>query len=245
MIKLAATPLLAWMLISLSSFTHSKENFFTATYSARYSGMDIELTRSLEQLDNQNYVYQLEGKAPLARLEEKSHFKIDNRTLVPIENTYQRKILGVGKKQQLTFDWQAQKAFYKQDKSAKIITHALPENTLDPSLYQLKLQMDLHHGETELEYNYIQKESFKSRRFEIIGEDSFTLGDKTYPIIVIKRHNPNNNGKYTEIGLIPELFHQIAYIRQVKDGKQHETRLTQFIHDPKNMTKLYSEVRIR
>lgn len=233
--------------VAVSAHVAAGDKLFTAVYSSEYSGMDIEIVRTLESRGNGLYAYTFDADSAIARIKEDSIFSLDGGQFVPVSYTYERKVFGFGGKESIQFDWDRDTASYSKGKKRQHV-HALKEGTLDSSLYQLQLQKDLFHSQpmqsetntpkTSYTYTYVQRDKMKRRSFVVTGKTTYTVGEKTYPAIALQRVNENND-KSTEIIVIPELYYLIAQIQQEKDDTTYQTRLTEVSLNAEKLAKLY------
>lgn len=228
-------------LLCLIAFTahqaNAGEKVFTAIYASEYSGMDIEITRTLEFLGNNQYSYNFDADSALARIKESSRFTLVKGQYQPASYNYEKKVFGFGGKESIKFNWESKQAdYYKGGK--KLHRHSIEQGVLDSSLYQLQLQRDLFHQQQSFSYRYIQRDKIKERSFRVTGNTTFTVGDKTYPALSLKRDS-NDATTSTEIIVIPELYYLIAQIEQEKDGSTFQTRLKQVNLNAEKLAKLY------
>lgn len=223
---------------------HADKTLLEATYTSKHSGINISLTRSLKALENNIFIYTLKGTGKLLKIEENSTFLRENDSLKPLDYSYKRRVFGVGRKEYVHFDWDKNEATYKKGKS-KPIVHPLKHGVLDSSLYQLQMQMDLYSGKKDsLIFHYIQKDKLRTREFTVSEHSDFTLDGNTHKTLLVTRLG-ESNGKKTEITVLPNMFYQIAEIRQTqKNGEVYETRLTKLTYHTDLMTKFYSDSKI-
>lgn len=213
-------------------------NLLQATYSSEYSGMDIKVTRTLQELGQGQYSYRFDADSTVAGIYEESIFAVEDTIFKPLNYTYERTVFGIRKKENLVFDWQNKQAIYYK-KSNRSDTHALTDAlTLDSSLYQLQLQKDLYNNAKQLHYTYIQRGKIRQREFRVVKDTSFNLSGKSYPAKLLRRVSENNE-KVTEVIVIPELMYIIAQIEQTEDGTTYNTQLTHLSMNADKLAKLY------
>lgn len=222
---------------------------FEAKYVAEYTGIDIDIKRSLIALKDNKYAYELVADGGLATIKENSIFSIGDTCLLPLDYYYRRKIMGFGGKEALNFDWNKKQAIYVKDGKKKA-RHILNIPIYDPALYQLQMQLDLHANkhllkdadekEISLQYRYMHRKKLRDREFRVVGKDTYNLGGTDYEALVVERVSLEPN-KTTTIWVLPALYHQIAYIRQIEDGDAQETSLVSFNANTELLTKFYSD----
>jgi len=234
------------ILLLLGSHTSwADSNIFTATYSSKYSGMDVTVARTLTAREDNTYAFELNARSRLAKIHETSLFDIHQGLFRPHSYTYKRKVFGIGKSEYLDFDWDNNQAHYRKGRKNAKVTHTLTPGVLDSSLYQLSLQKDLYHGVSPLSYRYAQKERIKQRNFEIVEETTFTLEGTELPALRLRRVAQSDQ-KQTELVVLPTKHYHIAQIKQVqKDGDRYETKLERLTYDASALTKIYEQGKIQ
>lgn len=206
------------------------DELFEAVYKGRYSGLKVVLTRSLERVSDTQYQLQSNAKSLIASIKEKSQFEIDNKLIVANRYDYVRSVLGKKSKQYLEFNRKDNIVHYRRaDKSSKNADFEITKpETLDPSLYQLKLQQELYAGKTKLLFTFAKDSRIKNLEFQVSGSEHYKLGDKTYQAILVERINQPDESQ-TQIKVIPELNYQIAEIIQIDDdGSDYKISLTNY-----------------
>lgn len=225
------------LLLLSAQFSYASDTIFTAVYASEYSGMDIEITRTLESLGKNQYSYNFDADSTIARIKESSKFSIVEGRFQPLHYSYERKVFGFGDKETVNFDWNKKQASYYEGKK-KEHTHAIQDDVLDSSLYQLQLQKDLFHQQQQFNYRYIQRDKLKERSFRVTGKTTYQVNGKTYPALTVKRDS-NDPKVSTEIIVIPELYYLIAQIEQEKDGSVFQTSLKSVNLHGDKLAKLY------
>ncbi len=202
---------------------------FTATYKGKYSGWNFEMTRKLMQTHAHQWQLLSESSQTFASINEYSDFTRSGNTLQPLAYHYSLKAFGISKHEQIEFDWEHNKAFSSSAKSKESPTQLpLTQNTLDPALYQLKIQQDFAQNSQSFTYHFIKRKDIKHYTFKQIGQDSITLNNKTYPTLIIERQDagPNRN---TQVWLLKEFPHLIARIQhREKPGDTYTIELKNF-----------------
>lgn len=200
---------------------------FEATYSGEYANLNITMTRVLNRNGN-DYRLTSKAKSFMAKIDETSDFSLTNNTLRPHNYLYERKIFGVKKKEQLTFDWQSLVANYTKGNNHKG-TQPLNENSLDPTLYQLQLQRDLAQNPTQktFSYTFVRRSQTKQYHFKRSANAGLNFKEKQYSAVVVVR--TGDGEKETKLWLIPELNYTLAKIRHTEeDGGTYEALLTDY-----------------
>ncbi len=234
----STAPMIIAALFSLVSLACSAENLLQAKYQSQYSGLNVEITRTVSSLEDGTYTFDLDANSAFAKISEKSIFSKPEKDFIPHTYFYIRKVLGISKKERVEFDWKKNIGRYLAGKKKKNKDHPLKKNTLDSSLYQLQLQRDLYNQAPSLSYTYIQRGSLRRRNFVVTGETTYSLNDKSYRAITLKRVSKDPD-KHTEIYVIPELMYTIAYIKQVKKSDVYETKLMDITVNVEKLARLY------
>lgn len=213
---------------------------FKAVYSGKYSGMNIESTRTLFVTPSGQYYIESEMKNFLASIYERSDFNIQSGLLKPLHYRYKRSITGIKAKESLYFNWEAEVAEYRRkDKPEKNKDYPIKLGVLDPVLYQLQLQRDAYSGNTHFDLTFVKPSKIKNLRFHTVNREPFTVDSKTYTAVRIERINLDDD-KQTRVWLIPEFNYQIARIEHIEeDGKAYNLYLTSYSSSPELIEHLY------
>jgi hypothetical protein len=216
------------------------ETLFKATYKGEYSNLNINMVRTLSKTNDQ---YQLTSKATsfMARIDESSNFTLQDSTLRPSHYSYERKIFGVSKKEALDFDWTQLVAVYSKNKKPEG-QQKIYAAMLDPTLYQLQLQLDLARDASKLFYNYtfVRREQIKTYQFKQIGTSELTLNKIRYPVVIFTRAHEKESE--TLIWLIPSLDYTIGKIERTEDdGSHYQVLLTDYESTPALKQFLYAQ----
>ena len=219
------------LFIAILSPASGAETLFKATYKGAYSNLNITMVRSL---NTTNEGYQLSSKATsfMARIHETSDFTQQGITLKPSHYNYERKIFGASKKEALNFDWGKQLVTYSKGKKTEG-QQEIYIQMLDPTLYQLQLQLDLAQDANKPFYNYtfIRREQTKTYQFKQVGTSELTLNKTRYPVIIFTRTQEKESE--TLIWLIPSLDYTIGKIERTEDdGSHYQVELTDYESQP-------------
>jgi len=228
------------MLFTAITADASDEVLFEATYSGKYSGMNIKSTRTLFMTEDNHFYIESEMKNFFASIYERSDFDIDKGFLKPLTYKYRRSITGIKAREQLRFNWHTNIAEYRRkDKPHKNKDHPIKLGILDPALYQLQLQREAYQGKTEFDVTFVKPSKIKNLRFKATGQEDFTYKNQTYQALKIERINLDDD-KQTRVWLIPSLNYQIARIEHVEeDGKAYNIFLTDYKSNSKLEAILY------
>jgi len=219
------------------------DTLFTATYKGRHTGISVKMTKSLIQVDENRFILKSKAKSIIGSITEESHFLILNSKLVPITYQYYRKILGKKSDQRLSFDWIANTASYKRsDKPHRDKTFNIETGTLDPSLYQIKLQQQLFHKEKPLSYRYAKDSGVREMDFDVTEKSSYTFSGRKWDAVKLERINQKKK-KNTIITTVPELNDQIVQITHIdEDGSSHTIKLVSYEANNDKLQAFYKRI---
>lgn len=218
---------LSLMLVCLTPTIILAAPLFEATYKGEYANLNITMTRTLSRNGN-DYHLTSKAKSFMAKINESSDFSLTKNTLRPHRYLYERKIFGVKKKEQLTFDWGSLVANYTKGNDPEG-AQPLNKNSLDPTLYQLQLQRDIAQNPDQKTFNYtfVRRNQTKQYHFKRSDNAGLTFKGKQYSAIVVIR--TGDGDKETKLWLIPELNYTLAKIRHTdEDGDTNEVLLTNY-----------------
>ena len=135
--------------------------------------------------------------------------------MLPQHYSYQRKIFGIKKREQLTFNWAEGTVVYQSSKQRR--QQATVAGLLDPSLYQLQLQRELANNPsaTQLSYRFARRQHLKTYVFERQGMSQVMLAGQAHQAVLFARIEQD---KSTHIWLVPTLDFAIAQIKHQADG---------------------------
>ncbi|WP_370978038.1 DUF3108 domain-containing protein [Agaribacterium sp. ZY112] len=227
---------------SASADSNNEKTLFTASYEGRHSGMKIGMVRSLKK-DAKGYALSANASNFLGKINELSRFTLTNKQLIAQHYNYERSIFGKGSKQRIRFDWQANKAYYRRDdKPQKNKDFDIKLGTLDPSLYQLKLQQEVAQGKKHFELEFVKDSKVKTLEFHQTGLTSYELKNQELEAIQVERINKDDK-KQTLILLAPKLNYQIVKIVHTEeDGSSHTIKLKDYQGDNTAMKEFYQAI---
>ena len=198
---------------------------FDKEYKMTLSGISVTAHRSLQKLDDGNYLFQLKAKNLLSRYEEKSLFKVDDSgQMYPLEHSVKSRVLGISRKEITTFDWANALATYTKKDTVR--TAEIQPGYLDRVLYQLLVSEDLNAGAKELAYDFIDRGRLKTYEFEIVAEETIELRNTEVTAVRINRINQRNKDKETHIWFAPDREYELIKISHIdKDGSDYHLEL--------------------
>ncbi|GGO88762.1 hypothetical protein GCM10011348_44970 [Marinobacterium nitratireducens] len=216
-------PTRLWLLMPLMLPTalQASEPLLESHYEARYRGFDLELARTLTPLGNQRYRFESIADSALARIEESSTFTRDSRgKWTPLEYSYRQKIFGLSKGYELKFDESAGKATYSDGDGKKQIS--IEPDTLDPLLYQLRMQHDIARKRGSYSYHFLRRTKLKQYSFKVEGQDVLTLnGEGVEAMRLVKDDGADD----TRIWFSETDGYQLTRMTYTDDGETYEIKL--------------------
>ena len=233
--------LMTLLLFVFSTFAHSADPLFTATFSGKHSGFKVVTKRTLSAEGDNIYSLHSQAKSRFATIEETSRFTLSDDRLVPLYYDYRRKVFGIKKDREISFDWKNNRATFREGKDSKTVKNLDQyRELLDPSLYQLAIQRDIFLGKQQLSYDFVRDHRIKTYQFARAGEETLELDGKNLQTVKIER-NEDNGPKKTTIWLIPELTFQIGKIEHTdEDGESYGMQLVDYQCDFNRLTALFN-----
>lgn len=227
-------------LLFSSCASSAGDTLFSATYKSKYSGWNFETTRTLTQLDAHTYVLEAKSNQVVADLTETSRFAFSDNRFTPLEYQYTLKALGIGRIEHLHFDHNQKIALSTSSKTKEGTARININNeTLDPALYQLKLQWDFAQSKNAFTYEFVKRKDIKKYWFKKIQEESLGINQNTYATTVLERQDAGPN-KSTKVWLLKDFPYLIARIQhQEKPGETYTIELKNFNVSQPQLTQFY------
>lgn len=192
---------------------------FHAVYTAKYSGLSVEATRTLQTLDDGTMELRFVAKSWLATIEEVSQFDWNPKGhLVPKFYLYNRSGLGRDRKAELNFDWTTNKVV--NNVQNKPWTMSLPEGALDKLGYQLQLRTDMLNKKYKVSYKVADGGRLKTYDFEVQGEEILDTPLGRLKTTRVKRIRDDNE-RITILWLANDWDHLLVKIQQREEDGQH------------------------
>ncbi|WP_236074882.1 DUF3108 domain-containing protein [Teredinibacter purpureus] len=231
---------LFFLSIVATPLANADEVLFNAKYKGKYAGMTIASTRTLTTNGHGEYQIVSKMKNIFGSISETSQFTLVDGVITPSLYHYKRSLMGFKSDETIEFDWAAASAHYRrQDKPSKNKDHTLEIGTLDPVLYQLQIQRNVHAGLEAFKVSFAKPNKIKTLLFHKTEEDTLNVGGKTYPAIKLERINIDDTKK-THIWVIPALNHQIGRIEHIEeDGDSYNFYLSEYEASANLVTELY------
>lgn len=146
---------------------------FELNYDANFNGMRIKAVHTLTQPNKGQYKEFFKAKGVLGSVTETELFEIiSDEQIVPIENIYQRSVIGSKRTEVQTYDWTNQQVTHT--KSKKITTIPLQLGYLDSMSHKQQLRRDLAAGKDVLTYAVISRGKLKQYRYDVVADEVLT-----------------------------------------------------------------------
>jgi hypothetical protein len=229
--SLLANCLLMLAFLSPASATDSQPYpEFTAVYDARINGIPLaEVSFSLHQLDNGDYVYQRKStSAGIASLFGKkvssatSRWRFTNNWIQVLEFQSSNEDGDADDNLHLIFNWET--ALVKNVSTADPWQTKMPNGTLDKLAMQLALLLELRDGSTEFQYPVAHQGRIKQYRFKQTGKEKIELPMGEYNTLIVERLDEDRDK--TRIWSAPELnYFPVRFLKHKKSGVKKELLL--------------------
>jgi len=160
---------------------------FTAQYRATYMGHSATAQMRLESTGNQQWRYTLTLENVLASFNYSTLFDEYNQQWRPLTSVVASSIPFRKRRVEGHYDWNAQQATWsghaKPDRRGPV---ALQPGDVDGALINLAVVRDVARGQP-LEYRLVEGGRARPRHYQIIGEETVTIGDKMVRTTKIQR----------------------------------------------------------
>ncbi len=198
---------------------------FEVSYQAKLMGTKLTAVSGLQQLETGEFEYHYNTSSMLGKATEMSRFTLaDAGRLMPLTYRYKLSAMGVKKRINLAFDWQAGRV---SDRAAKPQwSMELPSDAFDPLSMQLQLRSDVMQGETQLTYEVVRNGRVKDYHFVVEAEEIIDTLIGPLRTLRVRRDRGDDSPKFTMIWLAVDWSYLIAKIRDGKvDGGHQEVVL--------------------
>lgn len=197
---------------------------FVATYEAKYSGIGITATRSLQSDNGNSQQLRFHAKSWLAQIEEISQFHWDNNGhIIPSKYSYARTGLGKNRYAVLNFNWDTKTVI--NNVQNKPWTMDVPELALDKLSYQLQLRNDLLNQKNQMSYQIADGGRLKTYQFNLIGDEVLHTKAGKLNTVKIERVRENNN-RVTYLWFAKDWDYLVVQIQQQEDDQDYQINLS-------------------
>lgn len=232
---IAVTTLLCLLPLSLAANATlaAQPKNFEAIYKAKYRGISVTATRTLETLGDGSQLYTFYAESWLADLKERSMFRWDESDhVVPVRYHYERTGLGRDREAILDFDWKNKKV--TNDVESKPWKMDIPRLAMDKLSFQMQLRADLINGKPLTEYDIADGGRLKQYRFEVLGEEEVNTDAGRFKTVKVKRLREDAD-RHTTFWLAKDWDYMVVRLQQIDDGESYEIDLNEATLDGKKV----------
>ena len=210
-------------LISISTALATEMQTYSANYSAKFNGMEIEAHHQLTQLDSGQYRQTLKASNILGNINEQADFKLVSSTeVVPINYSYKRSLLGSKRAEKQVFDWSNQLMQYS--KKGREVTIPVKPGYLDIITQRLQLRLDLQAGKEHFSYPVISRGKLKLYDYEIVSYGILDTAIGPLNTVQVQRIRKDNK-RQTKIWFATDWDYLAVKLELIKDGDSHEMNI--------------------
>ena len=210
-------------LIGISNALATEMQTYSANYSAKFNGMEIEAHHQLTQLDSGQYRQTLKASNILGNINEQADFKLVSSTeVVPINYSYKRSLLGSKRAEKQVFDWSNQQMQYS--KKDREVTIPVKPGYLDIITQRLQLRLDLQAGKEHFSYPVISRGKLKLYDYEIVSYGILDTAIGPLNTVQVQRIRKDNK-RQTKIWFATDWDYLAVKLELIKDGDSHEMNI--------------------
>ena len=210
-------------LIGISKALATEIQPYSANYSAKFNGMEIEAHHQLTQLDSGQYRQTLKASNILGNINEQAVFKLVSSTeVVPINYSYKRSLLGSKRAEKQVFDWSNQQMQYS--KKNRVSTIPIKPGYLDIITQRLQLRLDLQAGKEHFSYPVISRGKLKLYDYEIVSYAILDTSLGPLNTVQVQRIRQGNK-RQTKIWFATDWNYLAVKLELIKDGDSHKMNI--------------------
>lgn len=210
---------------------------YRATYSAKFSGLNINAIHKLNEIEPGIYRESLKAKNFIGSLNEQSTFKLTaDQQLLPIKYSYSRSVFGQDRSEMQNFDWQSSKVQYQKNGSAKTELE-IESGFLDMITHRLQLRLDLIAGKQVFSYPVISRGKLKQYDYRVVSEQ--ILQTAIGPLNTVKVERViDDTEKTVNVWLATDWDFLIVKLQQSQGKDGHHLELKDAVINNKAITPL-------
>ena len=198
---------------------------YSATYKAKYNGIDITATHQLVRKENDIYIESSEAKSVLGKISESSQFIVsDGGDLKSKRYSYKRSLFGVTRTETQHFDWSRGQIVYTKNSSPKKLS--MENNVLDMLTHKLQIRRDLRSTRLAPSYTVISRDKVKEYVYEIIGQEILETSLGPIRTTKIQRIVNSNKNRETVIWLADDWEFLTVKLIHLEKGERHQLDIT-------------------
>jgi len=212
-------------------------SLYQASYSAQFSGLNINAVQKLEEIEPGIYRESLSAKNFIGKVNEQSTFKLTaDQQLSPTQYSYTRSVFGRDRSEEHNFDWQGSKVQYRKDGSANNELK-LEAGFLDMITHRLQLRRDLSAGKQVFSYPVISRGKLKQYDYKVVSEQILQTAIGPLNTVKVERVIGDAN-KTVIIWLATDWDYLIVKLQQSKGKDGHHLNLQSAVINDKAITPL-------
>ena len=211
--------LLTSLFLALPSL--AAEQLFQNEYRSRFEGFGVTTTRSLTRLDDGTYLFRIESSHFLAKLDERSHFRItDEGEYQSLEHVMTRRVLGVRRVERTEFDWEnSVVTFERRGEQSEM---PLETGYTDRTLYTYLMELDLAEGMEMPSYRVVDRNRVRDFTFEVLGEEQLRIDGEELTTLKLRRVT-DDDSRETLVWFAPSMDYRLVQIVHTEDdGSEYE-----------------------
>lgn len=221
-LALARTWGLVWaLLITLTQGAQAASEVTLQPYSARYSttamGLDMTLTRTLQEQDG-TFTLTNEGSVLIASLRERAQFQLDQGRIIGQRFTY---ALGGLVKRKREVQFLPEQGLIRSLRKKRWTEHPWSADILDRLSQQEQLRLDLLSAEsppTELRFRVIDGPRVRERILDRIGNERLDTALGALETVHYRQRHDDPEERSSDIWLAPSLDYMMVRTEHVEDG---------------------------
>jgi hypothetical protein len=222
---------------SNKSDCQSKISPYRATYSAKFSGLNINAVQKLEEIEPGIYRESLKAKNFIGSVNEQSTFQLTaDHQLLPTKYSYTRSVFGRDRSEVHNFDWQSSVVQYQKGGKAKTELD-IESGVLDMITHRLQLRRDLNAGKEVFSYPVISRGKLKQYDYRLVSEQ--ILQTAIGPLNTVKVERVIDDVEKTvSVWLATDWDYLIVKLQQSKGKDGHHLELKDAVINNKTITAL-------
>jgi hypothetical protein len=196
---------------------------YSASYSAKFNGMDIEADHRLEKLESGQYRETLKAKNIFGKINEQALFSLsENQLLIPQEYSYERSLMGVKRVEQQVFDWPNQQLEYRKKDQLTLLP--LQPGALDIITHKLQLRSDLQSGKENFSYPVISRGKLKQYVYQVTAREVLETAIGPLNTVLVQRIREDKD-RTTKIWLASDWDFLAVQLEQIENGESHQMKI--------------------
>lgn len=204
-------------------------NSFSYQYSFTGAGVpfSIAATRSLRQIDENQWQTELSAKNFLGSIREASTLHWEGCLPITTHYEYQRKGLGQSRSAQLTLEQHNPTPTAKLQKEGKTVREfKIAANTTDMLALPLAIQCQLQQNEKQpLEFNVASEKRHEPISFRVISTDMVKTPAGNFKALRVERQRDSSTTRNTVMWFAPELSYALVHMKQEDGSSTFELKL--------------------